>query len=289
MKILIIPQDEENFDKSQFENLQFILLKDNNYYLDVDGIVIPPFNRMTSEWTQQISHYTLKKIPFFNVCDIYENFIGKIPLKYFNIESLENYDKSFYYNFFKRCIDISIIFIISPFVFIFTLFISAIIKIDSDGPVFFLQERVGQGGKIFKILKFRTMYKNAEENGAKFADKNDARITRVGNFLRKLRLDELPQIWNVLKGEMSLIGPRPEQVEFVKEFEKRIPFYSIRHLIKPGITGWAQVHLGYASNIEETSEKLEYDLYYIKNMSLWLDVVVILKTILIIIKKKGAR
>jgi len=127
------------------------------------------------------------------------------------------------------------------------------------------------------------MYSDAEIDGPKFSNENDPRVTRVGRFLRKFHLDEIPQFWNVLKGDMSLIGPRPEQVEFVREFEKKIPYYNLRHLVKPGITGWAQVQYGYAASLDETVEKLEYDLFYIKNPSIWLDLAIAIKTLRILI------
>ena len=140
---------------------------------------------------------------------------------------------------------------------------------------------------MFWLLKFRSMVQDAEKDGAKWAEKEDTRITKVGNFLRKSRLDELPQLWNVLKGEMSFIGPRPERPEFVRELEKQIPFYQTRHLIKPGLTGWAQINFPYGASVEDAMEKLQYDLYYIKHRSLVLDFGVVLKTIKIVLSRGG--
>ena len=163
------------------------------------------------------------------------------------------------------------------------------IRLESPGKVIFVQERVGQGGRLFKIYKFRSMRFDAEKHGAQLAQQNDARITRVGKFIRKTRIDELPQFINVLKGDMSLIGPRPEQLGFVKEFEKTIPFYNYRHIVKPGISGWAQVTQGYASNEDETALKVQYDFYYIKHISFALDVLIVLKTIQTMLTGFGAR
>ena len=140
---------------------------------------------------------------------------------------------------------------------------------------------------MFWLVKFRSMVQDAEKDGAKWAEKEDTRITKVGNFLRKSRLDELPQLWNVLKGEMSFIGPRPERPEFVRELEKQIPFYQTRHLIKPGLTGWAQINFPYGASVEDAMEKLQYDLYYIKHRSLVLDFGVVLKTIKIVLSRGG--
>lgn len=163
-----------------------------------------------------------------------------------------------------------------------------LIKLEDHGPVFYRQKRVGAGGKVFILYKLRTMRKNAEARfGAVWAKDHDSRITKIGRFLRKTRLDEVPQLWNVLKGDMSLVGPRPERPEFIEKLEKQIPFYSRRNLIKPGLTGWAQIHYGYGASVGDSLEKLQYDLYYIKNRSLWLDCTIALKTIVIVMSLKG--
>jgi lipopolysaccharide/colanic/teichoic acid biosynthesis glycosyltransferase len=158
---------------------------------------------------------------------------------------------------------------------------------DSPGPVLFWQERMGQGGKPFWMVKFRSM--RVQPAGTQFARAGDQRLTRVGKWIRRFRLDELPQLWHVLRGEMSLIGPRPEQVPFAQEFSQCIPYYMCRHLVKPGITGWAQVNQGYAAGVQETRLKLEYDLYYVKYLSLWLDGLIIAKTIKTIMTGFGSR
>jgi lipopolysaccharide/colanic/teichoic acid biosynthesis glycosyltransferase len=162
------------------------------------------------------------------------------------------------------------------------------IIIDSGLPVFFSQKRVGMDGGHFWIHKFRTMKKEPSDEPS-FAVDNACRITRVGAVLRKFRLDELPQLWDVLRGKMSIVGPRPEQPAFVEEYEKKIPFYSYRHNLRPGITGWAQINFRYAGNLEEARRKLEYDLYYIKNRNTLLDIQVILKTAETMLGMRGAR
>ncbi|MGB3212266.1 MAG: TIGR03013 family XrtA/PEP-CTERM system glycosyltransferase [Desulforhopalus sp.] len=164
-----------------------------------------------------------------------------------------------------------------------------LIKLDSEGPVFYLQERVGEGNRSFRIIKFRSMYQDAEKDGAVWARKNDDRVTRVGEVIRTLRIDELPQLWNVLKGEMSLVGPRPERQIFVDELAKKIPYYNIRHELKPGVTGWAQVCYPYGASELDALKKLEYDLYYMKNLSIAFDMLVIFKTVKTVLFKKGAR
>ncbi len=163
------------------------------------------------------------------------------------------------------------------------------IRLDSPGPVFFRQIRTGLGGRPFTVFKLRSMRLDAERNGAVWAGQNDPRITRLGRFLRKTRLDELPQLYNVLRGDMSLIGPRPERPEFIRKLEKQIPFYSERHCVKPGVTGWAQVRYPYGASVEDALEKLRYDLYYIKNQSFLLDMEIVLRTIGVVLLGSGAR
>jgi len=164
------------------------------------------------------------------------------------------------------------------------------VKFSSPGPVFFRQQRVGQKNAVFTLYKFRTMRRDAEEQtGAVWAGKNDPRVTRVGGFLRRARLDEIPQLWNVLKGDMGFVGPRPERPEFVQWLSSKIPYYHMRHIIRPGVTGWAQVRYQYGASFEEAKEKLAYDLYYIKHMSLALDLFVMFESIKTIILRRGAQ
>jgi lipopolysaccharide/colanic/teichoic acid biosynthesis glycosyltransferase len=162
------------------------------------------------------------------------------------------------------------------------------VHLTSPGPILYRQERVGFGGKIFMCLKFRSMRNDAEKDGvARWATKNDSRVTPVGAFMRKTRIDELPQLFSVLKGEMSLIGPRPERPTFVAELRKHIPFYDLRHSIKPGLTGWAQVRSGYGASIEDARRKHQFDLYYVKNHSLVLDLLVLIETVSVVVFREG--
>ena len=164
-----------------------------------------------------------------------------------------------------------------------------LVRISSPGPIFFKQTRVGMGGRPFDVVKFRTMRTDAEVSGAKWATKNDPRVTRIGMFLRKTRVDEVPQLWNVLRGDMGFVGPRPERPEFVPWLVEQIPYFELRHIIRPGLTGWAQVRYGYGATLAETREKLEYDLYYIKHMSLGLDLLIMFETIKTILRRRGAQ
>jgi sugar transferase (PEP-CTERM system associated) len=168
--------------------------------------------------------------------------------------------------------------------------IALAILLDSKGPVFYTQARVGKAGRVFKVVKFRTMRQDAEAaNGPQWADDNDPRITRIGRFLRSSRLDEIPQLWCVLKGEMAFVGPRPERPEFVEWLSKEIPFYGVRHMVRPGLTGWAQVKYKYGSTVKDAREKLQYDLFYIKNASIGLDLLIVFQTVKTVLLRRGAQ
>jgi len=164
------------------------------------------------------------------------------------------------------------------------------VALESRGPVFYRQERVGLNGRVFEVIKFRSMRADAEKDGKpRWASKNDDRVTRIGRFIRRVRIDELPQLINVLKGEMSLVGPRPERQYFVDELVAKIPYFAVRHSVKPGVTGWAQVRYEYGSTVEDSVEKLQYDLYYVKNHTLFLDLLILLETVAVVLTGKGAR
>jgi sugar transferase (PEP-CTERM system associated) len=169
-------------------------------------------------------------------------------------------------------------------------FIILAIRLDSKGPIFYTQTRVGKGGRLFKVVKFRTMRQDAEAaSGPKWAGDHDPRVTRVGKFLRASRLDEIPQLWCVLKGDMAFVGPRPERPEFIELLSKEIPYYGVRHMVRPGLTGWAQVKYKYGSTVEESREKLQYDLFYIKNVSIGLDLLIMFQTIKTVLLGRGAQ
>jgi sugar transferase (PEP-CTERM system associated) len=164
------------------------------------------------------------------------------------------------------------------------------IRLDSKGPVFYTQTRVGKSGRTFNVVKFRTMRQDAEAaSGPKWAGDNDPRVTRVGRFLRSSRLDEIPQLWCVLKGDMAFVGPRPERPEFIEMLSKEIPYYGVRHMVRPGLTGWAQIKYKYGSTVEDSREKLQYDLFYIKNASIGLDLVIMFQTVKTVLLRRGAQ
>jgi len=189
----------------------------------------------------------------------------------------------------KRLFDITASIILLALTFPIILAFALIVKFDSKGPAFFRQERVGLYGQPFHLIKLRSMRTDAEKDGAKWAAENDPRITRIGRFIRKVRIDELPQTWSVLMGQMSFVGPRPEVPKFVDDLQEEIPFYGERHMVKPGITGWAQINYPYGASTEDSRKKLEYDLYYAKNYTPFLDLVILLQTVRVILWPEGAR
>ena len=189
----------------------------------------------------------------------------------------------------KRIFDIVASLILLVLTFPIIAFFAMLVKLDSKGPAFFKQKRVGLYGRTFNVIKLRSMTTDAEKDGAKWAEQNDPRVTRIGRFIRKVRIDELPQTWSVLKGEMSFVGPRPEVPQFVGDLQEQIPFYQERHMVKPGITGWAQINYPYGASTEDSRKKLEYDLYYAKNYTPFLDLVILLQTVRVILWPEGAR
>ncbi len=247
------------------------------------------FNALTHEWEKFISDASLKGNSVVNYKKLLESLTGRVDVKHLSAGDDGNLSPSSTFSLLKRFMDIFVVIFLGPLVLGLVLIAAVIVKLESPGDAFFTQNRVGRGGKEFKIFKLRSMAINSEENGAQFATSDDMRITKFGKFIRRTRIDELPQFLNILKGDMSLIGPRPEQKVFVKQFEKNIPFYGYRHIVRPGITGWAQVSHGYAASEDETRLKLEHDLYYIKNFSLWLDILIVFKTLHTMLTGFGAR
>ena len=216
----------------------------------------------------------------------YENLTGKIGGERLRLGQLVFADASRWTRLYKRArrlMDVTLAIIIGLLTSPLMLLAALAIKLDSSGPVFYLQERVGLHNATFRIVKFRSMRVDAEANGPVWANEGDSRATRVGRWIRKLRIDELPQLFNIVRGEMSLIGPRPERPVFIEQLEQRIPYYSERHLVKPGLTGWAQVRYPYGASFEDAREKHQYDLYYIKNQSPMLDILIMLETIRIVL------
>lgn len=257
----------------------------------INTIVVAPEAYQIPEIIDNFYKSLENKVTFYNLSSFYERLTGRVPLGAINqiwfIENLSEGNKRSY-ELAKRLVDIVFGVILGLVSLIFYPFIILAIKVSSEGSVFYKQRRIGRAGKLFEMLKFRTMRQDAERNsGAVWAKDNDPRITGVGRFLRKTRIDELPQLWNIVRGEMSFVGPRAERPEFQEILKKEVPFYEERYLIKPGLTGWAQINFHYGSSVSDAAEKLKYDLYYIKNRSPILDFGIFLKTVRIMLQQSG--
>lgn len=221
---------------------------------------------------------------------LFEELTGKVPVEVLDRNwVVGTLSRSSGYEPLKRFLDVAAVLLLLPILLPLCLLVALLVLLNGGTPVLFWQDRVGKGGRVFRMVKFRTMTRDAESNGAAFASSDDSRVTRIGKLLRRLRLDELPQFWNVLRGDMSIIGPRPEQVSFAEDFEVRFPLYGLRHSVLPGITGWAQVTQGYAAGPDETLEKLRRDIYYIKHLSLGADIKVMLLTVATLVSGYGSR
>lgn len=229
-------------------------------------------------------------IHVMEISHLSEQLTGKIPVSAINVgwfvENLREFNKRGFETF-KRFLDLAAAVLLGvPTLLIFPL-VALAIKLDDPGPILFRQKRMGKDGHLFDVIKFRTMVTDAEREGAQWSMEGDHRITAIGHVLRKTRIDELPQLWNVLKGEMSLVGTRPERPEFIKQLAETIPFYETRHLVKPGLTGWAQINFRYGSSVDDAKEKLQYELYYIKNRSVLLELSILIKTLATVLRCEG--
>ncbi|RZI86283.1 MAG: TIGR03013 family PEP-CTERM/XrtA system glycosyltransferase [Rubrivivax sp.] len=241
----------------------------------------------------QLLSARIQGIPVLDLAAFYEQTTGEVPVDSLKASWLV-YGRGFAQDrgriVIKRLFDIassSVLLLLASPIMLLTMLA---IKLESEGPIIYRQERVGLGGKIFMCLKFRSMRTDAEKDGvAVWAKKNDSRVTRVGAFIRKTRIDELPQILSVLKGEMSMVGPRPERPSFVDQLKQQIPYYDIRHSVKPGVTGWAQVRYSYGASLEDALHKHQYDLYYVKNNSLFLDLLILFETVSVVIFREGSQ
>lgn len=256
-------------------------------------IVVSLTERRGTFPVKEVLDCKLRGIDIVDCPSFYEQMTGKLLVENINPSWFiftEGFKATIFRQYFKRIVDILISFVGLTVSLPFLFLVPILIKLDSRGPILFRQERVGKGEKLFTLYKFRTMIDRAEKNtGPVWTQENDNRITGLGKFLRKSRLDEIPQLYNVLAGNMSFVGPRPERPFFVETLKKQIPYYSERHCVKPGITGWAQVRYEYGDSIEDAVEKLRYDLYYIKHLSIFLDNLIILDTIKVILFGRGGR
>ena len=284
--------DKGNIKKTSYKK-DYEGLCDMAQELKINKIVVALTEKRGEFPTKELLKCRVSGIEIIEGTSFYEMLSGKLIVTQLNPSWLifsKGFHKSRIRRFLKRTMDlifsVALLILLSPVILV----TAVLIKINSTGPVIFLQERVGKNKRTYLVYKFRSMIADAErESGPVWAKDNDCRITRVGKVIRKWRVDEIPQLWNVLKGDMSFVGPRPEREFFVKKLEDIIPYFGERFSAKPGITGWAQVCYGYGASVEDSTEKLNYDLFYIKNMSIFMDLMIIMRTIKIVLFGKGAR
>jgi exopolysaccharide biosynthesis polyprenyl glycosylphosphotransferase len=276
----------------QLSNVQtFNVLGDRHALLDlirkhqIKTVILAVKREVNGEFLQILTDCLELGVEIVPMPVLYEKLTGRVPIEHVGsqwhaVMPLQNPGERLLWAAAKRLMDIVLVSLGLTCLAAAMPFIAAAIYIDSPGPIFYTQMRVGKRGRVFKAYKFRSMRPDAEKGKAVWAAKNDSRVTRVGGILRKTHVDEFPQFWNILKGEMSVVGPRSERPEFVEELTREIPFYRVRHAVRPGMAGWGLVKQGYGGSKEEAVLKLQYDLYYIKHQSLWLDIVILIKTII---------
>jgi sugar transferase (PEP-CTERM system associated) len=276
----------------QFERFAADLRAFRNSKARIDRVIVAMEDRRGSMPVRELLDLRLESVVVEDSSSLMERLLGRLPLEGLNPSTLiftNGFNVKASKQIVRRMVSFTVAFIVLTICLPFIPFIILAVRLSSPGPILFRQTRVGRRGRPFSVLKFRTMRQDAEDQGAVWATRNDPRVTPLGRFMRQTRLDEIPQLWNVLRGEMGFVGPRPERPEFVHWLSSEIPFYDLRHIIRPGITGWAQVRYQYGATLEETKQKLEYDLYYIKHLSLGLDLLIMFETIKTIILRRGAQ
>lgn len=243
------------------------------------------------DWERFLAEAAISGRPVYHYKHVWEAETGKVQIDHLSENSFGALVPSFAYQKFKRAIDLIFVIATLPIVISLLVICAIMSKLDSPGPVFFRQWRMGHRGRAFEVLKLRTMSHghNGHDRELSITSSQDQRITKFGAFLRRTRLDELPQVYNILRGEMSWIGPRPEAISLSEWYESEIPFYRYRHMVRPGISGWAQVNQGHVAEVGAVSEKLQYDFYYVKNLSYWLDILIALRTVKVVFSGFGAK
>lgn len=274
---------------------QWILLEDAEVPHDPQAMLVADLRAdHPPEWERMIAHAAISGVPVYHTKQLSESLTGKVEIEHMSENSFGSLMPNLAYRKIKRLVDLVGCLILLPVLILPCAVIAIMIKLDSSGAVLFRQQRVGYAGRPFNVLKFRTMREvlSADQADARrdaITQADDVRITRVGRWLRRSRLDELPQFLNVLRGEMSLVGPRPEAVPLSSWYTERLPFYVYRHIVRPGITGWAQVNQGHVADLGDVHIKLHYDFFYIKNFSAWLDLLIALRTTVIMLTGFGSK
>lgn len=293
LRIGIVPNAPVDPALSGIERIIPVLLTDPECDVaQIDAVAVDLRVNLEPDWERRLADYALQGMPVFHIKHLVESVTGRVALEHLSETSYGTLSPSSFYLRAKQLVDwltaVVAVVILAPVL----IALAVTIRLDSPGPAIFRQRRMGYRGKPFTVYKFRTMtsgYAPDEERRAAMTQDNDARITRIGRFLRQTRLDELAQIFNILRGEMSWIGPRPEAEVLSRWYESDIPYYRYRHIVPPGITGWAQVNQGHVADLEEVTSKLHYDFYYIKNFSPWIDMLIVIRTIRTMLTGFGAR
>ena len=288
-KFAVVPFGRASTLKSDYRANFTMLSSPNLGNRRFDGVIADLHTpELNAEWQRFLAQCTLARIPVYHTQHIIEALTGRVQIDHLSENQFGSLLPSSIYSGIKRFLDCVLVILLSPIILPIILIAAIAVKLDSKGGAFYNQKRMGFRGEAFTMYKLRSMRTDMPGKGYTVGEE-DPRITKVGAFIRKYRIDELPQVLNILKGDMSFIGPRPESLELSKWYEKDVPFFSYRHIVRPGISGWAQVTQGYAAEVEGMTVKLEYDFYYIKNFSIWLDMLIVAKTIRTILTGFGAR
>jgi lipopolysaccharide/colanic/teichoic acid biosynthesis glycosyltransferase len=288
----VIPSDSTK-TVSAVPDIDWVMLESAELPSDRNAVLIADLRAdLDEKWERLIANATLAGHTVLHIKQVTESLTGRVEINHLSENSFGSLIPNSAYGKVKRACDLGIALIAVPVLALPLLLVALIIRLDSPGPVFFRQARRGYRGEVFRVLKFRTMRETpafATEMDEAITRAGDERITRFGRLLRRTRIDELPQIWNIIRGEMSWIGPRPEALALSEWYAGELPFYTYRHIVRPGITGWAQVHQGHVADLGSVHEKLQYDFYYIKNFSAWLDLIIASKTVTTVIFGFGAK
>jgi lipopolysaccharide/colanic/teichoic acid biosynthesis glycosyltransferase len=279
----------------EIPNVEWILLREPKLPADRAPVLIADLRaELSEEWERLIAATALAGHPVYHLKQVQESITGRVEIEHLSENHFGSLLPNHSYRKVKRLLDLALALILLPLLIVPGIVVAVMIKFESPGPAFFRQKRRGYRGNEFRVIKFRTMVHSIEDQARPGRDEaitrdHDSRVTRLGRFLRRTRIDELPQIWNILRGEMSWIGPRPEALALSEWYEAELPFYTYRHIVRPGISGWAQVNQGHVAQLDQVFEKLHFDFYYIKNFSAWLDLLILGRTITTIMTGFGAR
>lgn len=292
--------EKDMMNSPQLRQQQWVSLQDwraliakiENQIRNSQLVLAAPSGQLNTDLAQELLALKMRGLPILTMVDFYESQLRRIPVNFVEPSwFLDTGGFGFYLDAIgrrmKRLMDLAISSVILLLTFPLILIAAIITRLESSGDIFYSQIRTGQFSKPFRIYKLRTMYSDAERQGPQWAKAKDNRVTLFGRFFRMTRIDELPQIYNIFKGEMSFVGPRPERPEFDRLLAEQIPFYELRYSVPPGLTGWAQVHYPYGASIEDSRQKLQYDLYYIKNFNIWMDITIVLKTLAVVFGGRG--